>query len=76
VFELFFHFKERLKEDFKEPVTKGIVPWVEGVISTDLSSALRDMYRSISKWIQDCLRSSHFLKVKGDLQRHNIEGRI
>lgn len=76
MFELFFLFKERLKEDFKEPVTKGIIPWVEGVISIDLSSALRDTHRSISKWIQGCLRSSHFLKVKLDLQRQDIETRI
>lgn len=42
MFELFFFlFKERLKKDFKEPVTKGIIPWVEGMISIDLSSALR-----------------------------------
>lgn len=75
MFELFL-FKERLREDFKAPVTKGIIPWVEGMISTDLSSALRDTYRSISKWIQDCLRSNHFLKVKVDLQRQDIESRI
>lgn len=55
---------------------KDIIPWVEGVISTDLSSALRDAYRSISKWIQDCLRSNHFLKVKVDLQRQDIESKI
>lgn len=72
----FFLFKERLKEDFKEPVTKGIIPRVEGMISTDLSSAFRDTYRAISEWMQDCLTSNRFLKVKVDLQRQVIESRI
>lgn len=40
-FFFLFLFKERLKKDFKEPVTKGIIPWVEGMISIDLGSALR-----------------------------------
>ena len=75
-FFFFFLFKERLREEFKEPVTKSSIPWVEGMISTELSSALRDTYRSIAKWIQDCLRSNPFLKVKVDLQRQDIERRI